>query len=136
MSDAARVAGAPFWGPPFPVRVALDAPHYGKRFFIERFGPTYYSFDHKGVRFLVLDSIGITPDRNYEGRVDAAQLDWLKAELGGLKPGQPLIVVTHIPLVTALSCYEPHHPVTDNRLPPGKILSLLEPDEKSGIIPS
>jgi 3',5'-cyclic AMP phosphodiesterase CpdA len=80
---------------------------YGKKMFEERFGKTYYSFDHKGVHFVVLDSIGITSDRLYEGRVDQAQLDWLKSDLGGLPPSMPIIVSVHIPLVTAFYSYVP-----------------------------
>src|SRR6202041_2274051 len=75
--------------------------------FEDRFGKTYYSFDHKGVHFVVLDSIGITSDRAYEGRVDGAQLGWLKSDLGGVSPATPIIVATHIPLVTAFSSYVP-----------------------------
>lgn len=87
--------------------IAPDEPGYGKAFYTERFGPRYYAFDHKGVHFVVLDSIGITDDRNYEGRVDDAQLSWLAADLAALPQGQRVIVVSHIPLVTALGCYEP-----------------------------
>lgn len=83
------------------------APDYGKAFYRQYFGPTYYAFDHRGVHFVVLDSIGLTDDRNYEGRVDAAQLDWLSADLAAQPAGTPIIVVTHIPLVTAMRCYEP-----------------------------
>ena len=87
--------------------VAESDPLYGKKMFEERFGKTYYSFDHKGVHFIVLDSIGITSDRLYEGRVDGAQLDWLKSDLGGLPPSTPIIVSIHIPLVTAFYSYVP-----------------------------
>jgi 3',5'-cyclic AMP phosphodiesterase CpdA len=80
---------------------------YGKQFYIDRFGPRYYSFDHKGVHFVVLDSVGITPDRNYEGHVDAEQLAWLRADLAAQPKGARIIAVTHIPLVTAMQCYEP-----------------------------
>jgi 3',5'-cyclic-AMP phosphodiesterase len=95
--------------------VAESEPLYGKKMFEERFGKTYYSFDHKGVHFIVLDSIGITSDRLYEGRVDQAQLDWLKSDLGKLPPSMPIIVSVHIPLVTAFYSYvqapqpEPKH---------------------------
>lgn len=84
-----------------------SAADYGKQFYVDRFGPRYYSFDHKGVHFAVLDSVGITEDRNYEGRVDAEQLQWLRADLAGQPKGARIIVVTHIPLVTAMQCYEP-----------------------------
>ena len=91
--------------------MAEDDPLYGKKLFAERFGKTYYSFDHKGHHFIVLDTIGITPDRHYEGRVDAEQLQWLAADLGALPPGMPVIVAGHIPLVTAFASYLPA-PVT------------------------
>ena len=80
---------------------------YGKKIFEDRFGKTYYSFDHKGVHFIVLDSIGITDDRAYEGRVDAAQLAWLAADLKVLPATMPIIVSVHIPLVTAFDSYVP-----------------------------
>lgn len=87
--------------------IAPAAPDFGKRFYIDRFGPTYYAFDHKGVHFVVLDSVGITADRNYEGRIDADQLRWLRADLAAQPKGARIVAVTHIPLVTAMYCYEP-----------------------------
>ncbi|WP_254062271.1 metallophosphoesterase [Acidobacterium sp. S8] len=80
---------------------------YGKKIFEDRFGKTYYSFNHKGVHFIVLDSIGITSDRAYEGRVDAAQLQWLASDLKALPAATPIIVSVHIPLVTAFDSYVP-----------------------------
>ena len=87
--------------------VAESDSSYGKKMFEERFGKTYYSFDHKGVHFIVLDSIGITADRAYEGRVDLQQLDWLRNDLRALPLSTPVIVSVHIPLVTAFSSYVP-----------------------------
>ncbi len=80
-------------------------PLYGKKLFEGRFGPTYYSFDHKGVHFVVLDSIGITADHHYEARIGQEQYDWLAGDLGKLRVGMPVIVTTHIPLVTAVPSY-------------------------------
>jgi len=87
--------------------ITQDDPLYGKKLFEQRFGKLYYSFDHKGHHFIVLDSIGITEDRAYEGRVDAAQLQWLAADLAALPAGTPVIVSVHIPLVTAFAAYMP-----------------------------
>lgn len=84
-----------------------EDPLYGKKMFEERFGKTYYSFDHKGVHFIVLDSIGITQDRGYEGRVDAVQLAWLANDLKALPAAAPVVVSVHIPLVTAFASYVP-----------------------------
>ena len=81
-------------------------PLYGKKYFEDRFGKLYYSFDHKGVHFIVLDSVSITSDRAYEGRVDAEQLAWLAADLKAVPAVVPIVVAIHIPLVTAFESYE------------------------------
>ncbi len=82
-------------------------PAYGKKYYVDHIGKTFYSFDHKGTHFIVLDSVQMTADRDYEGRIDAAQLQWLRSDLAGLPAGAPVIVVTHIPLVTAVEAYLP-----------------------------
>ena len=87
--------------------VAPTDPLYGKKLFEERFGKRYYTFDHKGHHFIVLDSIGLTSDRAYEGRIDDEQKQWLASDLAGLAKGTPVIVSVHIPLVTAFSSYVP-----------------------------
>ena len=87
--------------------MGLSDPLYGKRYFEEHMGNTYQSFDRSGVHFIILDSIGITADRSYEGRVDAAQLAWLANDLKAVPAGKPVIIVSHIPLVTAINQYLP-----------------------------
>ena len=87
-------------------------PLYGKKLFADRFGPTFYSFDHKGHHFIVLDSVGITPDHHYEARIDQDQLDWLAADLAKQSAGTPIVVTTHIPLVTAVPSYAVYGPKT------------------------
>ena len=81
-------------------------PGYGRQMFTERFGPSYYSFDHKGVHFIVLDSIGVTP-KGWDPRIDAEQLTWLTKDLAALRPRMPVIVSVHVPLVTAIGSYSP-----------------------------
>jgi hypothetical protein len=85
-------------------------PLYGKKMYGDRFGDLYYSFNHKGHHFIVLDSIGITADRFYEARMDDDQLAWLAKDLAAQPAGTPIIVITHIPLVTALASYTPPAP--------------------------
>ncbi|MFC6644823.1 metallophosphoesterase family protein [Granulicella cerasi] len=85
--------------------VALNDPLFGKKYYADHISPLYYSFDHKGVHFVVLDSIGITADRHYEGRIDDAQIAWLAKDLAAQGSEKPVIVSTHIPLVTAMECY-------------------------------
>jgi Icc protein len=93
--------------------VSPSDPLYGKAFYQDHFGPLYYAFSHRGVRFVVLDSIGITADRNYEGRIDDVQLAWLARTLDAIPPGTPIVLVSHIPLVTAFDCYAPPPPVAE-----------------------
>jgi hypothetical protein len=60
----------------------------------EVFGETLrYSFDHKGVHFVVLDN---TSDP--APILGDAQLAWLKADLATQKRDQPIVVLTHRPL--------------------------------------
>src|SRR5262249_8517341 len=80
-------------------------PHFGKRMFEEYMGRRYYTFAHKGWRFIVLDSVGITAERQYTGLVDAEQLIWLKNELNTIGRQTPIILITHIPLFTGYMQY-------------------------------
>ncbi len=87
---------------------APSDPGYGKKMFEDRIGArTYYSFDHRGYHFIVLDSIFPTPDRLWEGRIDDAQLQWLAHDLAGISPTAPVIVITHVPLITGYLAYGP-----------------------------
>jgi Icc protein len=87
--------------------VAPNDPAYGKKMYEDRIGHTYYSFDRKGWHFVVLDSIQPTEDRLWEARVDENQLGWVKDDLRRLAPKTPVIVVIHVPLVTAFETYAP-----------------------------
>jgi 3',5'-cyclic AMP phosphodiesterase CpdA len=81
--------------------VSPSDPMYGKRMYEDRIGRRYYAFEHAGWRFILLDSIFLTPDRSFVGRIDEAQLAWLASELAAMPAGQPLVVATHVPLATS-----------------------------------
>lgn len=88
--------------------VALSDPLYGKKAFEQRFdAKTYRSFDRAGYHFVLLDSIQITPEREFDAMIDPAQLTWLKADLASIPAGTPVLVVTHVPLVSAAPQYSP-----------------------------
>ena len=84
---------------------APSDPGYGKKMFEDRIGRTYYSFDHQGWHFVVLDSIQPTADRMWEARVDDRQMAWLADDLARVGPKAPVIGVIHVPLVTAFATY-------------------------------
>jgi predicted MPP superfamily phosphohydrolase len=85
----------------------------------ELFGPDRYSFDHKGVHFVVLNSVvekdfwtanGYTPEQRMnivagldDGRqsrfeVGEEQRDWLRQDLARVDKKTPLVVFSHSPL--------------------------------------
>ena len=80
-------------------------PGYGKKLYEERMGKTYFSFAYQGYLFVVLDSVQPTEDRLWEARIDDAQLDWLGGELRKAGPKAPVVVVSHVPLVSAFASY-------------------------------
>jgi len=63
---------------------------------------TYYSFDAVGYHFVILDSIQVTSDEfQYQGNIWPEELEWLKQDLANVPSGTPIVIVTHIPILTA-----------------------------------
>ncbi len=112
--------------------VSPTDPGYGKRMYEDRIGgKTYYSFDHRGYHFVVLDSIQPTADRFWEARIDDPQVNWLADDLKRVAPGAPIVVVTHVPLVTGFTTYaqldapnEKYNTITVANTP--QVLKVLE----------
>ena len=70
----------------------------------ERLGleSTYYAFDAVGYHFVVLDSIVVTGgELKFNGRVPPEQLEWLKQDLARVQRGTPIVLATHLPLLTS-----------------------------------
>jgi hypothetical protein len=59
----------------------------------QHFGELHYSFDHRGVHFIVLDNVS-----DPAAMVGEAQLKWLEADLQRQKKDVPIVVFTHRPL--------------------------------------
>jgi 3',5'-cyclic-AMP phosphodiesterase len=72
-----------------------DGDQYKQRFGKGTQGNGYYSFDHKGVRFIGLNNC-VQVDAM--GNIGAEQLTWMKGELAGLSRSTPIVVFAHIPL--------------------------------------
>ncbi|HWC65907.1 MAG TPA: metallophosphoesterase, partial [Thermoanaerobaculia bacterium] len=70
-----------------------DAGLDGGALFREHFGPTSYSFDHRGVHFVALDNVS-----NGKPEVGQAQRAWLEKDLSRFGPSAPIVVFTHRPL--------------------------------------
>lgn len=88
--------------------ITLTDPLYGKKAFEQTFKTkTYRSFDQAGYHFILLDSIQITADRGFDAMIDDAQLAWLKSDLAATPIGTPIIIATHVPIVSAAPQYSP-----------------------------
>jgi 3',5'-cyclic AMP phosphodiesterase CpdA len=61
--------------------------------FKEFFGETRYTFDHKGVHFIVLDNVS-----DPTGKLGDEQIQWLRADLAKHDKEAPIVVLTHRPL--------------------------------------
>ena len=59
----------------------------------EFFGKTHYTFDHKGVHFIVLDNVS-----DPRAMIGDEQLKWLAADLAQLPKDANIVVFTHRPL--------------------------------------
>jgi len=64
--------------------------------FCARYGPARYSFDVRGVHFVVLDTS--VPGRG-AGFLEAGDLAWLKEDLAAVDGDAPVVVFSHHPLV-------------------------------------
>lgn len=74
--------------------------HYYKLGMYEKyFGKPYYSFDHKGWHFIVLNSLDVKGYKYIES-FDQQQLSWLSEDLKTISPTTPIVIMTHIPLVS------------------------------------
>jgi len=82
-------------------KVETTDPDFGKKYIMDALGwaeKPYYSFDHKGWHFAVLDCIHPTEESHgtgYEPRIGDEQLEWLGYDLGAAGD-RPKVVMTHI----------------------------------------
>lgn len=74
--------------------------------FEKTFGQTYFSFDHKGWRFIVLNSVE-TRDNHYV--IGDKQLEWLQNLVKTTAKDQPLVIISHIPFLSV------YYPVLEGR---------------------
>lgn len=81
-------------------KVSANHPGIGRKMIMQEIGmdKDYYSFNHKGWHFIVLNSIFEYEGENgpsYKAMIGEEQLDWLRYDLGDHK-GMPTIAVSHI----------------------------------------
>lgn len=77
---------------------------YGKQYAMDKLQLTspYYSFTKAGWKFIVLDSVHLDIDDTwYIGKLGDVQYAWLENELKNTPPDMPVLVMSHIPILSA-----------------------------------
>ncbi len=77
---------------------------YGKQYAMQQLHlqRPYYSFMQGGWKFIVLDSVHLDIDNTwYIGKLGDEQMAWLAAELQATDAATPVLVMSHIPILTA-----------------------------------
>ncbi len=110
----------------------IDASHpdYKYGMYERHLGKTYYSFDHKGWHFIVLNTID-EKDQRYIGTINKEEMEWLKADIESVSKDTPIAMAMHIPFVSSYQQIYPRNPPTevpnevwvDNR---NEVLNLLK----------
>lgn len=69
-------------------------------------GKTYQAIEHKGWKFIILNSVEVV-DNKYA--IDSIQINWLKKEIQNTKADQPIVIVSHVPFLSV------YYPVLDGK---------------------
>ena len=109
------------WYTPEPVSgTDKNDPMYGKGMILKQLGMSapYYSFSQNGWKFIALDSINSNQD-NMGYVLDDQQFTWLENELAKTDPNMPVLIFSHIPIitVTAILYYVQRGPVNKIKYP-------------------
>lgn len=92
------------WGWGLTDKSVKDDPLYGKSWALQKLElkKRYYSFDHKGWKFICLDSPYYTGTNHaYTAKLDEEQFAWLESELKSTDVDTPICIVSHIPVLAA-----------------------------------
>jgi hypothetical protein len=82
---------------------------FGRRWFLDNFGypRTYQSFDKSGWHFIILDSIHLDDvGKDFVGRIAGEQLDWLKHDLAATPFTTPIVIVSHVPILSVANYFD------------------------------
>lgn len=85
-----------------------EEPKWGKERGLEALGlkRAYYSFDQNGWHFVVLDSVMPYRDK-YKAHLGKRQLEWLENDLAKVDPKTPVLVMSHIPILSVTPLLAP-----------------------------
>lgn len=109
-------------------RTTGQEPQWGKKWAVEMLGlpGRYRSFERAGWTFIVLDSTHIDPadPDGYKARLDDEQMDWLRRELEKADRSRPVLIVSHIPILSASACVIGNETKSGNNIISGSEMHL------------
>ncbi len=96
------------WGWGLKEQPIQNDPLYGKAWALKmlELKNRYYSFEHKGWKFIILDSPASVNEGSYTARLDDEQFKWLASELENTASSTPVCIVSHIPILSASVFYD------------------------------
>jgi Icc protein len=87
--------------------IPTDNPFYGKKMYESKIGKRYYTFNHKGWKFLMIDDVKNTDTGSrYIGKIDEEQMEWLKKELAATDSATPIVICSHIAFISSFKKFE------------------------------
>jgi len=114
------------WGWDKKKGASPSEPLYGKKWAMQALGlaTPYRSFDRAGWHFVVLDSTHWHDEKDYTARLDEEQFEWLKADLEAVEPERPVLVLSHIPILSASVFFDGKNEKTGDWVVPGRWMHI------------
>lgn len=101
-------------------------PGYGKQWAMDELGlaKRYFSFDQAGWHFVVLDSTHTDGGSGYVARLDEEQFAWLSEDLSRTSAATPVLILSHIPILSASTFFDGENEKSGNWVIPGSWMHL------------
>lgn len=98
---------------------------FGKAWAVQAFElpGRYFTIDRAGWRLIVLDST-FPHDNGYKARLDDEQFSWLETELARTDPRTPVLILSHIPILSAAVLFDGDNEQTGDWVVPGAWVHL------------
>ena len=115
------------WGWALKDTKAKTDPLYGKTWAKEylEIENTWYSFEQNGWKFICLDSVSPgDKDRSYKAHLGNEQFRWLKNELAQTSSDTPIMIASHIPILSASAYFDGDNEKSGNWNVPGAWMHL------------
>lgn len=115
------------WGWGLEDKKVKTDPLYGKTWAREylEIDNTWYSFERNGWKFICLDSVSPGDEnRSYKAHLGDEQFEWLQKELANTSSNMPILIASHIPILSASAYFDGENEKSGNWVVPGAWMHL------------